>query len=298
MKISDYPQIIELQDNQSFLVSGQNGTKRIVTRDLITFLLNKLYLPMGPGGVPYGKELTESWASLNSRIVQGDVSGINIGDFKPFTMTTGEVVVMEVAGIDQYYMCGDQEIGHHVDFISRDCLKGPRKFNATGTNNGNATDKNPWKASNLFKAFDTEVWATLPDDLKRYIIEKRAHLETRFSEVGPLNNSGGWAWNNMGKLWIPTEREVLGSAVWGDQSWTGGGGCNTQYPIFIGGAKHIIKGNGNSGPRVNWWVATARQDSSSDLCLVSCYGAASYYGAAYTEAYAPLGFRIGNDKVA
>lgn len=34
------------------------------------------------GGVPYGKELTESWADLQARIKAGDFTGIHIGDFK------------------------------------------------------------------------------------------------------------------------------------------------------------------------------------------------------------------------
>lgn len=52
------------------------------------------------GAVPYGKELTESWPALRTRIKAGDFSGIHIGDYKTITLTTGEVVVMEVAGID------------------------------------------------------------------------------------------------------------------------------------------------------------------------------------------------------
>ena len=109
------------------------------------------FLPMGPGGVPFGRELTESWASLQARIKKGDFSGIHIGDFKTIQLTTGEVVIMEVAGIDQYFNCGDQVIGHHVDFISRDCLKGAKVFNASGKNNGTKEEPNPWRASDLFK---------------------------------------------------------------------------------------------------------------------------------------------------
>ena len=36
--------------------------------------------------------------------------------YKTITLTTGEVVVMEVSGIDHYYKCGHPTmIGHHVD---------------------------------------------------------------------------------------------------------------------------------------------------------------------------------------
>lgn len=250
------------------------------------------------GGVPYGKELPESWASLQARTQAGNFKGIRIGDFKTITLTTGEVVIMEVAGIDQYYKCGDIEIGHHIDFISRDCLAGTKVFNDTNTNNGTAAEPNPWRASKLFQTLNDEttgVIATLPGDLKPCIIEKRALLESRYSAAGALESSIGWAWNNMGKLWLPTEVEVFGNTFWsdGDAGWTGGGGCNLQYPIFYGGAKHIIKGAGNAGSRCAWWEATARRQSSTDVCYVSHHGNADHYWATNGYIYAPLCFRIG-----
>lgn len=251
------------------------------------------------GGVPYGKELPESWASLQARTQAGNFKGIRIGDFKTITLTAGEKVVMEVAGIDQYYRCGwPTEIGHHIDFISRDCLAGTKVFNDTNTNNGTAAEPNPWRASKLFQTLNDEtsgVFATLPADLKPCIIEKIALLERRYSDAGVLESDTGWDWKTMGKLWVPTEVEVFGNTFWtdGDAGWTGGGGCNFQYPIFYGGAKHIIKGAGNGGDRCTWWEATARRQSSTDVCYVSYTGDAYSYAATHARAYAPLCFRIG-----
>ena len=251
------------------------------------------------GGVPYGKELTESWPALQTRIRAGDMRGIHIGDYKTITLTTGEVVVMEVAGIDHYYKCGYPEmIGHHVDFISRDCLAGTKLFNDTNTNNGTAAEPNPWRASKLFRTLNDEtvgVFATLPTDLKPLIITKTALLERRYSEAGVLEANTGWDWNNMGKLWLPTEVEVFGNTFWsdGDAGWNGGGGCNLQYPIFYGGAKHIIKGAGNGGSRCSWWEASARRQSSTHLCVVSYGGDARLAVATHPSIYAPLCFRIG-----
>ena len=250
------------------------------------------------GGVPYGKELTDSWADLRAKILAGNFAGIHIGDFKTITLTGGETVIMEVAGIDQYFKCGDAQIGHHIDFISRDCLAGTKKFNETNTNNGTAEEPNSWRASNLFKILNDEttgVYASLPADLKPCIIEKRALLERRYSSAGPLEADTGWDWNNMGKLWPPTEVEVFGNTFWsdGDAGWTGGGGCNLQYPIFYGGAKHIIKGAGNGGARCAWWGASAGRRSSVYVCCVSHDGNANGTAATTASIYAPLCFRIG-----
>ena len=50
-----------------------------------------------------GQEITESWADLKARIQAGDFSNLYPGDYKQITLTTDEVVIMEIAGIDPYY---------------------------------------------------------------------------------------------------------------------------------------------------------------------------------------------------
>ena len=295
IKTNELQKITSLRGTDTILVdTDEKGTGR-APFDTATEFFKETFLS---SGVPYGKELTDSWASLRAKIMAGNFTGIHIGDYKPITLTTGEVVIMEVAGIDQYYLCGDAQIGHHIDFISRDCLAGTKVFNDTNTNNGTAAEPNPWRASKLFQTLNndtTGVVAILPADLKPCIIEKRALLETRFSEAGALDSSAGWAWNNMGKLWLPTEVEVFGNTFWsdGDAGWTGGGGCNLQYPIFYGGAKHIIKGAGNGGGRCSWWEASARRQSATIVCGVSHHGDAIGSVATYGGSYAPLCFRIG-----
>ena len=276
-----------------FVVDTSSGTGRLSGNEAAEFM-KEYFLH---GGVPYGKELTETWASLRARIVAGDFTGIHIGDFKTITLTTGEVVIMEAAGIDQYYNCGDTAIGHHVDFISRDCLAGGRRMNATNTNNGTASEKNPWLVSELYQTLNNEstgVYATLPSDLKPYIITKRALLEERYSSGGAVAADSGWAWKNMGKLWLPTEVEVFGHHAWSEPGYgTGGGGCNLQYPIFMGGAKHIIKGNGNGGSRCYWWEVSAYRLNATNFCYVTHYGYANSHGASDTGVCVPLCFRIG-----
>jgi len=275
---------------------GGYGPEHYVSREELLTMMRQFADVTMSGGVPYGKELTESWESMNARIVAGDLSGIHIGDYKTIQLTTGETVIMEVAGIDQYYRCADQEIGHHVDFISRDCLAGTKVWNDTNTNNGTAAEPNPWRASKLFRTLNDEttgVFSTLPAELKLCVIEKRALVETRYSETGTLNDSTSWKWDNMGKLWLPTEVEVLGNTVWSDASiGAGGGGCNKQYPIFIGNCLHLIKGNGDGGPRRSWLEASARRASATDVCYVGADGANGYI-VTYERLCVPLCFRIG-----
>ena len=140
-----------------------------------------------------GKEIKLSWEELRDNIQAGNFSDIYIGDYKEITLTTGEEVVMEVAGIDLYWFPYRDNsatidlINHHVDFISRDCLSGFRRMNATKTNNGTASVQNPWVASELYDTMNNEnagIYATLPSDLKSCIINKYTMAGCRYSAGG------------------------------------------------------------------------------------------------------------------
>ena len=295
MRLNSVPKGMDIAGSACLIIDNEKVTKRVDFNAAAEFIKGEIF---GGGVTLIGKELTESWASLQARSKAGNFKGIYIGDYKTITLTTGETVVMEVAGIDTYHRCGDIEIGHHIDFISRDCLAGTKVFNDTNNNNGTAAEPNPWRASKLFQTLNDEtagVFATLPAELKPCIMEKRALLENRYSAAGTLESSTGWGWNNMGKLWLPTEAEVFGNTFWsdGDAGWTGGGGCNLQYPIFCGSAKHIIKGAGNGGVRCVWWEASARRQSSGIVCVVGYNGYAGNYWASTAGFYVPLCFRIG-----
>lgn len=293
IKTNELPNITGFADTDSFLVDSAQGTGRVTGANAKEYFKDTFL----QGGVPYGKELTESWASLKSRFAAGNFTGVHIGDYKTITLTGGEVVVCEVGGIDPYYKCGDTQIGHHVDFISRDCLAGGKRMNATNNNNGTADEKRPWLASELYQTLNDEtngVFAKLPSDLKSAIITKRALLEERYSAGGAVSADTGWSWANAGKLWLPTEVEVFGHHTWSEPGYgTGGGGCNLQYPIFAGGAKHIIKGNGNGGSRCPWWEMSAHRTHATNFCYVNHAGYANFYPASDTGICVPLCFRIG-----
>ena len=264
---TDYENLVDAQDN---IVAAHNSLFR-------------------------GKEISLSWAEIKAKIQSGDFSGLYIGDYKEITLTTNEKVIMEIAGIDTYYNTADTPIGHHIDFISRDCLSGYKKMNNTDTNNGNATTKNPWMASALFTAMNNEssgVYATLPSDLKSHIITKRTLAEERYSAGGSVSSNTSWSWQNVGKLWLPTEIEVFGCNIWSEQGW--GSGQSIQYPIFkLGGYKHIMKGNGKGGTRCSWWEASAHRAGATYFCYVNGGGHAHGYVASYASICAPLCFRIG-----
>lgn len=291
IKTNELPSKSRFGASDSFLVDMASGTGRLSGTEAAEFM-KEVFLR---GSLrPFSKELSESWASLKGRISTGDFSGIHIGDYKKITLTTGEVVIMEVAGIDQYYTRGTSVIGHHIDFISRDALEGSKRMNATATNNGNANEKNPWLASELYKTLNYEstgIYSKLPSDLKPCIITKRAMIEERYSAGGAVAADTGCAEKNVGKLWLPTEVEVFGYHIWSDPGNGTGGGCNFQYPIFR--YNGVLKGGGNGGSLCTWWTLSAQREGSTNFCTVGSLNNANVHAANTNGPNVPLCFRIG-----
>lgn len=223
----------------------------------------------------YGKEIALTWDEISAKTKKGDFSGLRIGDYKTVTLTTGEVVIMEIAGIDPYFGSGDQEAGHHILWVSRDCLATTYQMRANNNNNGTSAEPNPYRASELFRTLQNKIFPTVPAEIRAHVIEMRGLLETRYSASSTLYYSSMWSWYSRGKAILLTPIEVLGTVSWGESGWSGGGGVNVHLPLFAGSSKHFIKHKGNGGARVSWWLAAANAGVSTDFCIVDSGGSSS-----------------------
>lgn len=232
----------------------------------------------------------DPWAWIKARITAVNYSGLNIGDYIPFSMG-GNDIKAQIAGIDTYYRANDVETGHHIDFISKDCYPTPVPWNTTNINNGSSVNAAPWMVCNLKNVINTTWYNSLPAPLKAQIIEKRAYIETRYTSGSTLTDSTGAAFNDIGKLWVPSEGEVYGAVHWGtrgDSSMQ-----NAPYPIFEASWKNRIKGIGDGGERCTWWLLSVYGGNSASVCHVSGSGLASSSGASNATTCAPVCFRIG-----
>lgn len=133
------------------------------------------------------------------------------------------------------------------------------------------------------------IWSKLPEALKAVIVTKRALLPQRYSASGVLSNNNSWGWQDMGKLWIPSEIEVYGHGVWADNPWDKGG--FVQYPIFNCNMRRV-KGLGDGGGRCTWWLISAYAGNTSYFCYVNNYGLAYDAIASATWVGLPVCFRI------
>lgn len=262
-KVTELTSTENLTDSSVLMVHDGNGLKTITFGDVARAIEDEVTQPYN-----YGKEIALTWDEISAKTKKGDFTGLRIGDYKTVTLTTGEVVIMEIAGIDPYFGSGEQEAGHHILWVSRDCLATTYQMRANNTNNGTNAEPNPYRASALFSTLQNTIFPTVPAEIRSHVIEMRGLLEQRYSSSGTLNNSSSWAWCSRGKAILLTPIEVFGTAGWGESGWSNGGGVNVHLPLFAGLSKHFIKRKGNGGERVGWWLATASAGRSTHFCLV------------------------------
>ena len=232
---------------------------------------------------------SDVWAWIAARTSAANYDGIMVGDYIPFQMN-GYTFQAQIAGIDSYYRTCDSGVGHHIDFISKQCYPATVQWNTTNNNNGNATTPYPWLVSNIYSVLNNTWWNYLPTALKNQVITKRFLLESRYSSSGALTSSSGWDWQDLGNLWLPSEYEVFGSNVWSTQGY--GSMMSMQYPLFANSASNRLKGT-TSGGRVSWWLLSVSGFHSTTACYVGYTGDAGHHSTSHTGIYAPVCFRIG-----
>ena len=233
-------------------------------------------------------DYSSAWAWIKARITADNLNDLYVGDYIPITVNN-HIVKMQIAGINTYYKTLNPMLGRHIDFISIDCYPESVKWNTTNYNNGNAQTAFPYLASNLYSYLNTTLYGYLPQEVKNVITSKVTTLEQRYSGGGQLTESTSWGSTNIGKLWVPTEYEVFGSAIWGTLRWSAG--QSIQYPIFKDSYRYIIKGIGNGGDRSCWWTACASSGYSTQVCYVDAFGQSYIYFASH-DMYVPVCFRI------
>lgn len=257
------------------------------------------------------------WAWIKARIQNGNFSGIHVCDWIPF-IADSHTYKAQVAGINTYKGYGGTAVGNHIDFISKELWHVSHTMNPVDFNNGTkfgdapATEC-PWIASDLYLYLNslsgtvaseavagggsgtevdystTGVYDKLPDSLKAVIIGKVALLETRYYAASMASQPSSWGWKDCGKLWLPTEVEVVGCGVWAAHARSIGGTA-VQYPIFCGTMNRVKYQN---NLRRTWWTLTPGIGGYSTWCDIFDNGAANADSASRSGYSIPICFRIG-----
>lgn len=256
---------------------------------------------------------SDEWAWIKARIQSGNFKGIYVCDYIPITCSNGYVLNAQVAGINTYKGYGDPLVGNHIDFICKELWDDLHVMNKVDYNNGNANSPSPFLASDLNywlnsmsgnvpnstsdPSVTTEVDYTtsgvlyyLPDKLKNQIITKRIVLPNRYTAGKVLTNDNSWVWQSTGKLWIPSEFEVVGAVLWGNTGYGASG--FVQYPLFACNMNKA-KLRCASEDRCAWWLLSARAGYSTHFVEAFKHGYCDYRIASNTSVASSVCFRIG-----
>lgn len=249
---------------------------------------------------------SDPWAWIKARISAGDFSKLHVADYIPVTCTNGTKFNARIAGINAYKGYGDTAVGNHIDFISASVWPTTFKMNLKNFNNGlDADHQYPWLSSNGYHFLnslagnvpngtgnlpETEavdytaggVYFFLPDALKNAIVEKRMYIPKRFSASGIQSEDNAGGWENIGKLWLPSEVEVTGAPIWGCNKYGAMG--SVQYPLFANNMNRNIGRN-------NWWTLSATSGYATGFVYVSSNGNVTNLSAS-NDLRGPVCFRV------
>lgn len=249
---------------------------------------------------------SDPWAWIKARIRAGDFSKLHVADYIPVTCTNGTKFNARIAGINTYKGYGDTAVGNHIDFISASVWPTTFKMNLKNFNNGlDADHQYPWLSSNGYHFLnslagnvpngtgnlpETEavdytaggVYFFLPDALKNVIVEKRMYIPKRFSASGIQSEDNAGGWENIGKLWLPSEVEVTGAPIWGCNKYGAMG--SVQYPLFANNMNRNIGRN-------YWWTLSATSGYATSFVVVYGNGVVTNSGAS-NDYRGPVCFRV------
>ena len=207
------------------------------------------------------------------------------------TLTDGKVFRYRCAAYDPYLGACDAEItAHHMIMVPDQVWPDSVPWNTTNTNQGTASEKHPYLASNLHRWEVNTFYPLLPAKWRNVIATHRALLEERYSASSTLTDSTGWSWADLGKVWSLSETEVYGEVVWGTKAWSKGYDCH--FATFFALTRHRIRRN-FSDARCSWWLRGAYGGSATHACNVYDVGDANGNVASSAGVRALPCFRVG-----
>lgn len=232
---------------------------------------------------------TDDAAWFNARIKAGNFDGIYVKDYFDIKLSDGKVMRYRIGAIDPYLNCCDEEItDHHVMMVPDTVWPDSVVWNTTNNNNGNASEKHPYLASNLHKWLNQTFFPLLPQKWKNVIANHRTLLEEHYSSTAALTESTTWSWADMGKVWALSETEVYGFNVWGNGYSVG---MDCHFPIFPDTASRIRRNP--DGDRFAWWLRGAYSGDSTSACGVTGGGYAGSGNTSHTGVRPLPCFRVG-----
>ena len=288
VRASALDQVLSAQDTDTLILNTANGTKKITKAELLRELAPNDYMNVGRDlTVVFASEIanySDEWAWIQARLDAHNLDDLFEGDYIPVTMTTGEIIEMQIAGINTYLNIFSGAVHPHIDWISRDSLATTHVWNTTN-NNGDSTEAQPFMASALYKWLNTTVsgdstsniLSKLPQKVRNVIKAKRLYMPTRYTNGSSLTDDNSWADKSFTGLWLPFEGEIFEHCSWSTRGY--GTAAMRQYGLFKSSWKAVMKRTGRGGSFGSWWTASANSGYATDSVFVNAYGRSANYNA-------------------
>ena len=289
VRASALDQVLSAQDTDTLILNTANGTKKITKAELLRELAPNDYMNVGRDlTVVFASEIadySDEWAWIQARLDAHNLDDLFEGDYIPVTMTTGEIIEMQIAGINTYLNIFSGAVHPHIDWISRDSLATTHVWNTTNNNNGDSTEAQPFMASALHKWLNTTVsgdstsniLSKLPQKVRNVIKAKRLYMPTRYTNGSSLTDDNSWADKSFTGLWLPFEGEIFEHCSWSTRGY--GTAAMRQYGLFKSSWKAVMKRTGRGGSFGNWWAASAYSGGATYSVYVGASGISGSNGA-------------------
>ena len=210
---------------------------------------------------------TSTWTGIRLIVNAGKTSNyFTVGDTKTITLSTGESVILKVAGIGTY-------VANDLTFISQSCLTATHQMNTSATNPGG------WNSCALRTWLNNTLYSYLPSDLQSVISSK-----TLSRSIGNASTTLQSATDNV---WLPTEYEMVGSITYSASTEAA---VQKQYAEFTSNSSRV-KTLGTNGSATYYWGSSPYVSGSAGFCIVGTDGSASNANASASYGV-PLCFQL------
>lgn len=228
------------------------------------------------------------WEFLKACVTAGDYSLLDIGDYAPITIGAN-TFNYRIGAFDYDLGCGSTEVTTGSLLMVPDkAFPTAVKWNASASNNGNATSAHPYIVSNLHNYELNTLLPTFPAEVRAAMKERLGFAEKRYASGSTLTDSNGWDWASFGRLWSLSEVEVYGHMAF---SGIRANGADSQLPLFRAPRDRILKTP--DGARTSWWLRCACSGNSDKACRVSEDGVSTDYSVTVTTARPAPCFLVG-----
>ena len=239
-----------------------NGTAWVLLTTYKSFLGSWTELPGLP---PVGTSLAAcTWEQINRIGAAGKQADyFAIGDEKPITLSTAEVITLQIIGFNHDNLSGGTSGKAPITFGFKNCRNTAQQMNPTNTNVGG------YSGCALYPTINDAIYNSLPDDLRAVM--------KNVSKLTSAGNQSATIVTTQEKLFMLSEVEIFGSITYAKS------GEGTQYAFFTNGGARVKT---IAGVASGWWARSPAVSNATHFCGVTSSGAVNDGGASNSRGVA------------